>query len=267
MSRIYTIGKPIILAHRGGASEFPENTAESFAALVSRGFQYLETDARATSDGVAVLCHDPTLARTTVAKGAVSSYTWRELSRVKGLDGKPAIMRVDDALDGFPDLIFNIDAKSDGVVLPLVEAIIRTNANERVCVASFSERRLRRIRAALPTVASSLGVSAIARIVAAAGSVGVGKNFWDRQAKRALRGLTRNFPGAQVAQVPLRVRGVPVLTPRFVSLAHSMGLPVQAWTINDVDEAERLLELGVDGIITDTPQGMREALAQRGIVL
>lgn len=252
---LYPIGAPIVVAHRGGAGECPENTAEAFLTMVERGFRYLETDARATLDGVAVLSHDATLDRTVGVGGKVRGYTWRELARVRGREGRPAVMRVDEAFEKYPDAVFNIDAKSDDVAAPLARAIREAGAQSRVCVASFSERRLRRLRGELPGTASSLGIGAIARIVAAS-----------RARKGAVRRrLLKGLPEAQVAQVPLSFRGVPVLTERFVASAHEAGIAVHAWTIDDVDVAARLLDMGVDGIITDVPTAMYEGLRERGL--
>ena len=252
---LYPIGAPIVVAHRGGAGECPENTAEAFLTMVERGFCYLETDARATLDGVAVLSHDATLDRTVGVGGKVRGYTWRELARVRGREGRPAVMRVDEAFEKYPDAVFNIDAKSDDVAAPLARAIREAGAQSRVCVASFSERRLRRLRGELPGTASSLGIGAIARIVAASRA----------RKGAARRRLLKGLPEAQVAQVPLSFRGVPVLTERFVASAHEAGIAVHAWTIDDVDVAARLLDMGVDGIITDVPTAMYEGLRERGL--
>ena len=252
---LYPIGAPIVVAHRGGAGECPENTAEAFLTMVERGFRYLETDARATLDGVAVLSHDATLDRTAGVGGKVRGYTWRELARVRGREGRPAAMRVDEAFERHPDAVFNIDAKSDDVAAPLARAIREAGAQSRVCVASFSERRLRRLRGELPGAASSLGIGAIARIVAASRT----------RTGAARRRLLKDLPEAQVAQVPLSFRGVPVLTERFVASAHEAGIAVHAWTIDDVDVAARLLDMGVDGVITDVPTAMYEGLRERGL--
>lgn len=252
---LYPIGAPIVVAHRGGAGECPENTAEAFLTMGERGFRYLETDARATLDGVAVLSHDATLDRAVGVGGKVRGYTWRELARVRGREGRPAVMRVDEAFEKYPDAVFNIDAKSDDVAAPLARAIREAGAQSRVCVASFSERRLQRLRGELPGTASSLGIGAIARIVAASRA----------RKGAARRRLLKGLPEAQVAQVPLSFRGVPVLTERFVASAHEAGIAVHAWTIDDVDVAARLLDMGVDGIITDVPTAMYEGLRERGL--
>ncbi|MCF2706640.1 glycerophosphodiester phosphodiesterase [Arcanobacterium haemolyticum] len=252
-TRIYTTtNTPLVIAHRGGGNEYPENSLAAFTAMKNAGFRYIETDCQATKDGVAVLSHDPALERTTDAHGSISDYTWAELAHVRDHSGNP-LMRVDDVLDAFSDLVFNIDAKAYSAAEPLVEALRRTNATARVCVSSFNERRLRRIRAVLPEVTTSLGVSAIARLMLASQLSGSLR-------AAALRLVPGPDIGVEAAQVPLRSYGVPVLTPALVAAAHDRGLAVHAWTVNDVDTARELVEWGVDGIITDEPNAMREAL-------
>ncbi|MGO1590397.1 MAG: glycerophosphodiester phosphodiesterase [Ancrocorticia sp.] len=256
MSRLYPIGeKPLVIAHRGGANEYPENSIASFEAMRKAGFTFIETDAHATADGVAVLAHDPKLDRTTDATGRVSDYTWAELATVRDGSGN-RLMRVDEVLDQFPDIVFNIDAKSDGVVEPLTDAVRRTRAQRSVCLASFNERRLGRIRSVLPGVTTSMGMAAIARVVAA-GVLG-------RSGSRLLRALPGPDAGVDVAQVPLFYGKVPVLTQRFIAAAHGRGIAVHAWTINDVTDVDTLLEWGVDGLITDEPTAVRQRMAEYG---
>ncbi|MDO4887496.1 MAG: glycerophosphodiester phosphodiesterase family protein [Actinomycetaceae bacterium] len=256
MTRLYSIGQPVILAHRGGGREQPENSIDAFIAVRDAGFGHVETDVHATSDGIAVFFHDDRLDRTTDGKGRVSSYTWRELQRVRDTSGN-RIVRVDEALDACPGLVFNIDAKSNGAVEPLVRAVRSTSAGQRVCIASFSERRLRCLRSLMPAVASSLGTGAVARIVAAS-------RLPARPRQRVMASVPGPERGVQAVQVPLRSAGLPVLTPGFVEAAHARGLAVHAWTIDDVELAERLMGMGVDGIVTDVPTAMREHLAARG---
>lgn len=258
VSRLYECGgEPLVIAHRGG-NEQPENSIAAFKAMRDSGFSYIETDARATSDGVAVICHDPFLDRTTDGTGSISSYTWRELSKVRDLSGN-RILRVDEVLDSFPDLHFNIDSKTDAVVAPLIEAVRETLSQSRVCLASFSEKRLRKIRRALPGVATSLGVSAVARLVAATATPTV-------IARKLVRSIPGPEQGVQVVQIPLVSRGVPVLTQPLVEHAHSRGIAVHAWTINDLAEVDRLISWGVDGFITDEPTAVRAHLREIGAV-
>ena len=260
MNHLYPYGEaPLVMAHRGGGNEQPENSIVAFEAMRAQGFTYMETDAHVTSDGVAVISHDPMLDRITDGSGLISHHTWREISQLRDESGN-RLVRVDELLDNFPELVFNIDAKVDDVVDPLIEAINRTRSGDRVCVASFNEKRLRRVRKRLPGVATALGVSAIARMVGCArlpGAVG--------------SGLMRSVPGprknAEVAQVPEVSHHVTVVTERFVNLAHHHGIAVHVWTINDIDTVNVLLDMGVDGIITDEPTAVRDVIRSRGVSL
>lgn len=242
MTPVYSIcAEPIVIAHRGGGNEYPENSVTAFEAMQKRGFRFVETDVHATRDGVAVICHDPILDRISDGTGPISHYTWRELERVRDHSGNP-LMRLDLVLDAFCDTIFNIDAKSDSVVHPLLTAIARTESHNRVCVASFSERRLRKVRRQLPDVATSLGVPAVAQVMAGAIATGILRN-----------GILSTIPGGQVLQVPLQTRGIQVLTPEVVAAAHERAIAVHAWTINTLDAVDIVVSYGVDGIITDEP--------------
>lgn len=260
MNHLYPYGEaPLVMAHRGGGNEQPENSIVAFEAMRAQGFTYMETDAHVTSDGVAVVSHDPMLDRMTNGSGMISHHSWREISQLRDESGN-RLMRVDEMLDNFPELVFNVDAKNDDVVEPLIEAINRTRSGDRVCVASFSEARLRRVRRILPGVATSLGVSAIARMVGCA-----------RLPEAVGSELMRSVPGpkrhAEVAQVPEVSHHVTVVTERFVTLAHHRGIAVHVWTINDIKTVNVLLDMGVDGIITDEPTAVRDAIRSRGVSL
>lgn len=254
MERLYTISeRPLVIAHRGGGSENPENSIVAFQAMRDAGIVNVETDAHATSDGVAVISHDPMLDRTTDSPGIIASMTWAEVARARDLSGNP-LLRVDEALEEFPDLIFNIDAKNDQVADPLVESVRRANAVERVCIASFSEKRLRHIRQSLPGVVTSAGVSAVVRLMVAA--------HMPMKLRRAiLRGVPGPSSGTQAIQVPMFSRNIPVLTESFVEVAHDHGLAVHAWTIDDLNDVDALEDWGVDAIITDEPTTVRAHLS------
>ncbi len=248
---------PLILAHRGGAGECPENSRVAFKAALAAGFRHIETDVRATKDGVAVIFHDATLDRTTDGTGPIAEYTWRELSKVRDVSGG-RLMRAEEAFEEFGGAVFNVDIKCDDAAEPLFRAIRRADAWKRVCIASFSQRRIRQARRELPGVATSLAVPAVA------GFVGVGR-LPARLRGLAGRVLPRGTVAIQALQVPVRRRGVRIIDAGFVELAHARGLAVHAWTINDGAEAERLLALGVDGIITDVPSALRDRFDGRGI--
>ena len=136
---------PIAFAHRGGAGDHPENTMPAFSAAVALGYRYLETDVHVTRDGVLVAFHDERLDRVTDRTGSIAALQWSEV-RAARVDGREPILRLDELLDAFPDARFNIDAKHDACVDPLVATIARLGARDRVCVGSFSDVRLARLR-------------------------------------------------------------------------------------------------------------------------
>ncbi|WP_211489916.1 glycerophosphodiester phosphodiesterase [Georgenia thermotolerans] len=237
---------PIAFAHRGGAREVPENSRAAVEHTLALGLGYLETDVRASADGVAVLSHDPTVDRTTDGTGRVDELTWARLAELRDASGERPL-RLDELLGDYPTLRVNIDAKDDRVVDPLVAAIERTGAQDRVGLASFSDARLARLGARLPGVARSLGRRGVGRLLAA-----------------ARVGRLAPVPPAACVQVPPSYRGVPVVTPRFVQAAHRRGLAVHVWTVDEPAEMVRLLDLGVDGLITDRPRVLRDVLDGRG---
>ena len=235
---------PIAFAHRGGVGEHPENTLPAFEHAVDLGFRYLETDVHATADGALVAFHDEDLGRTCGIDAQIGDLSWNELSEVR-VDGVAPIPRLGDLLERFPDARFNIDAKADGAIEELAAVIERTGSLERVCLASFSSRRLRKLRKLLgPRLLTNIGPAGIA----------------------ALSVLGR-LPGShpQAAQVPPSQGWYTVVDERFVRNAHRAGIPVHVWTIDEPDEMHRLLDLGVDGIMTDRPEVLREVFESRGI--
>ncbi|MBM3687726.1 MAG: glycerophosphodiester phosphodiesterase [Actinobacteria bacterium] len=234
-------------AHRGGAREAPENSLMAFRHASTLGFTHLETDIRPTRDGVAVLHHDSDLDRTTDGHGHVRDHTWQHVRGVRLSDGSSPL-RLEELLEECPDAHVNVDVKEDGSVPALAEAIRRSGAGARVCVTSFSARRLARARRVLPA-----GVESSA-------------HPWEVLALRTLpRGSA--LPRVQRVQVPQRALGVTFAEPRFVERAHGHGLAVDVWTVDDPADMERLLDLGVDGIMTDSPSVLREVLARRGIAM
>ncbi|GIL28997.1 glycerophosphodiester phosphodiesterase [Actinocatenispora comari] len=240
---------PLAFAHRGGAADGDENTAAAFQRSADLGYRYLETDVRATADGVPVIFHDADLTRLAGRNVALETLRLADLDTIR-VGGEQAVPKLVDVLDAWPKLRFNLDVKSWPAVRPLVDAIRATGAVDRVLVASFSDRRLAAVRRALgPRLATSLGPSAIARLRAVS------------VAGRSMLGLT---PGVPAAQVPVRMGPVRVVDRRFVTYAHRLGVQVHVWTIDDPDEMHRLLDLGVDGIMTDRIEVLREVLLARG---
>jgi glycerophosphoryl diester phosphodiesterase len=241
---------PLAFAHRGGAAGGLENTMAAFARAVDMGYRYVETDVHATSDGRLVAFHDRTLDRTTDLVGAIAELTWEQVAGARVGAGGSVPLLV-DVLGTWPQLRLNIDVKSDAAVGPLVDTIRHTGAIDRVCVGSFSDTRLAKVRAALgPALCTSLGPKGVLRLRAASLLGGRGA------------GAAARVP---CAQVPPRAATLPVVDERFVDRAHRLGMQVHVWTIDDPDEMNRLLDLGVDGIMTDELATLREVYAARGL--
>ena len=239
---------PIAFAHRGGTSAAPENSLRAFADAVSLGYTYLETDVHATSDGVLVAFHDNDLERTCGEKRAIATSTWSELTSAR-IDGTDPIPLLDDLLDEFPEARFNIDCKADPALEPLIKKLRERDCLSRVCIGSFSDKRLDRVRQEFGTsVCTSMGPKEVAKLVARA---------------------TSHLPftptdHALMAQVPVKQGPIPVTTQRFIDVSHELGIQVHVWTIDDPAEIARLLDLGVDGIMSDDTRALRDVFMARG---
>ena len=236
---------PIAFAHRGGASEVPENTMPAFEHAVGLGYRYVETDVHATADGVLLAFHDDVLDRVTDRTGTIGELPWSVVSEAK-VDGVEPIPLFEDLLGAFDDLRVNIDPKHDAAVQPLVDVLRRTDAVDRVCIGAFDDLRLERVRALLPDVCTSLGPIGTLQL----GMASTGQEIGD-------------LP-SPCAQVPTHYGDTEIVTEAFLDEAHRRGMQVHVWTIDDRAEMERLLDLGVDGVMTDRPAILREVLEARG---
>lgn len=240
---------PAILAfaHRGGAADGIENTAAAFRRAAEAGYRYFETDVHTTADGKLVAFHDATLDRVTDARGSIAALPWSEVRRAR-VAGKEPLALFEELLDQFPHARWNVDIKAEPALVPLIDAVRRAGAWDRVCVGSFSEGRVARaLRLAGPRLATSYGVRGV-----------MGLRLRSYGIPAALRA------GAVAAQVPETQSGIRVVDRRFVRAAHERGLQVHVWTVNDPDRMAALLDLGVDGIMTDHLQTLRTVLTDRG---
>jgi len=246
--------RPLALAHRGFSREGLENSTAAFRAAVGLGITHLETDARATADGTVLLFHDDTLDRVTDARGRISGLSAAQVSRAK-IGGREAIPLLEDILREFPDARLNIDVKDRHAVAPLAGVIERCAAHERVLITSFSDRRRRAVLQRLSRrTASSAGIFLTA-VFALAGPI------------LPRRWLAKMMHDVDALQVPVRYGPLELLTPGFLARARRLGLQVHVWTVNDPGEMERLLDLGghgVDGIVTDRADLLKEVFEKRG---
>lgn len=219
----------------------------AFERAVELGYRYLETDVRVTADGVALAFHDATLDRVTDRAGRIADLPWSVVREARIGDREP-IPRLIDLLTAWPDTYVNLDVKADRSIGPTADAIRHTGTLSRVCVGAFSTRRVNAMRRSLgPGLCTSLGPRAAMRLKVP-----------------GPRGRRAPGPGGRCAQVPARVGRRVFVDARYVAAAHGLGLPVHAWTVNERDEMTRLLDLGVDGIMTDRADVLRDLLISRG---
>lgn len=246
-------GSVIAMAHRGGAlhPEIPgtENTLHAFAHAVALGYHYLETDVHATSDGVLLAFHDAVLDRVTDSQGELSRLSADEIRGAR-IAGEHAVPTMAELLESFPDVRFNIDIKSASAVRPLAELVERTGSHDRVCIGSFSPRRLGAFRRAS---GGRVATSAAPPEVAA---------FMALPSGRSARWATRGRVAA--LQVPHRRGLLPIVTRSLVRRAHAAGAHVHVWTVDEPAEMDELLDLGVDGLITDRTDVLKQVLTRRG---
>ena len=243
---------PVVLAHRGGAREAPENSLRAFRHAVSLGVTYIETDIRATADGVPVIFHDERLNRVTDRVGRIRDLPFAEVRKAR-VGNADRIHSLAEIMDHFPDVRFNIDVKEDNAVEPVIDFLRRGDHLDRLCVASFAWSRLRRIRAEYGSaVCTALAPQEVAALVSRSrlGRLSFASRFALPQ-------------GSMCVQVPPRSAGMKVVTRSLISLAHDREWPVHVWTVNDPQQMNDLLDLGVDGIITDRPTVARKVLAER----
>lgn len=236
----------IPFAHRGGTDRYPENTMAAFAYAVGLGYRYLETDVHASSDGVLFAFHDPVLDRMAGAPQSIASMTAREVDEVRIVDDRGErhqIPRLAELLSAWPAARLNIDVKADAAIGPLAALVRSQDAIDRICVGSFSLRRLRACRRELGDgLCTSMAPSEIAWLVASSFRLAP-------------------FPAAPgCAQVPVKIRSIPVVTERLLAFCHDHELPVHVWTINDAALMRDLVEKGVDGIMSDEVALLLEVL-------
>lgn len=252
---------PVAIAHRGSRVLWPENTDTSFRGAYDLGYRHFETDLHLTADGVPVCFHDPTVDRTTDATGRVEQMTLEELQSLDAgyrhntangfafRDSGARVPTLEWLLTAFPDVSVVLDLKCDSLAEPLASVIDDFEAHDRLIVGSFSDRRLAEFRAMTDgRVPTSVGQMA-ARTWVLASRVGRGAG---------------GGGGAAALQLPTHLRGVRVVDERLVAAAHDSGLQVHVWTVNTTEEMTRLLDIGVDGLITDRPDLLKDLLARRG---
>jgi glycerophosphoryl diester phosphodiesterase len=253
---------PLVMAHQGGNQLWPDNTLYAFERATALGVDVLEMDVHGTADGELVVIHDDTVDRTTDGSGAVREHTLTEIKtldagyRWTDDDGQTfpyrgqgvTVPTLAEVFDAFPDMPMNIEIKQvePTIAEPLCRLIRDAGMAEQVLVASFHEEALGEFREACPEVATATGENEVIALFA------LSKIFFEGAYS----------PAARAVQVPEYRSGLHVLTPRFVDAAHRRGLQVHPWTVNEEEQMQRLIDLGVDGIITDRPDLLLEVLGR-----
>lgn len=243
---------PVLYAHRGAAKELPENTLPAFLRALAIGADALEMDVHLTRDGHVVVAHDATAERTAGIPRAIADATLAEVKTwnvgaSRGASGTFAIPTLAEVLDAIPRAPINIDIKRHGAIAAraVVSVITQRRASARVLLTSFDARTIaevRRLGYEGPTGLGAIDLAALAL---------------------APRALARRFVAGAAAQVPRRSGPFAFDTRAFIDKAHALGLAVHFWTIDDPSEAERLLDLGADGIMTDDPAAIVPVFARR----
>ncbi len=249
---------PLRFAHRGSRVLWPENTAESFQGAVDLGYRYIETDVRITRDGVVVAFHDASLDRTTNGTGDVRDWDLADVQRLDAAwwfdeeDGYPLrgtgvkVRPLAEVFDLWPDVLFNIDLKGPGLEWAVADVIKRHGRDHSTLIGSFFDRRIAKFRRITRgEIAVSAGPSAVLAMVAAS---------------RLGRSVRRPVAAYQL---PFDYKTVPI-DRKLIDGIHRADAQIHTWTVNEASDMHHLLELGVDGIVTDRPDTLNEVLRERG---
>lgn len=240
---------PLAIAHRGGAGLAPENTLAAFERSYALGIRYLETDVRVTADGELVAFHDASLRRVTGRHRDVNRTKLRTLRELR-VHGREPIPTLAEVIDAFPDACFTVDVKERSAIAPLADVLQSTNAGARVCVAGSWDSWLAALGERVgPQLTIALGWRSLAGTLS--------RLHLDRVRSPAREAGT-------FAHVPLRIGRVAIYADHLVERAHAIGIRIVVWTVNDADTMRALLDAGVDGIITDRPDLLREVMISRG---
>ncbi len=249
---------PRAYAHRGWhLDELAgcENTMAAFRRAVAEGFGYMELDVHVSRDRVPVVHHDPFLGRLTDGVGLIAAMTASELASVR-VRGREPVPRLEQVLIELPDTRITVELKAAAAVEPVLELLAQTDSWHRVCLGSYQDGWLNRCRAlAGPRLCTSLGQRS---------AFGLRGRAWLDELPWPARRLPGPAVVGDLAQLPRRFGGLTVVDLRLLDTAHASGREVHVWTVNDPAEMDELLDLGVDGLLSDRPDLLRELLHRRG---
>jgi glycerophosphoryl diester phosphodiesterase len=254
--------RPLVMAHRGGAGLWPENTRFAYERARELGVDAIEIDVHSTADGVMVVMHDATVDRTTDGHGRINEMTLAEVKKLDAgfrwsSDGEKTfpqrgrgltIPTLDEVFTQFPSMRFNIEPKQEkpSLAKPLCRMIREKGMVNKIFVGSFRQTVLDAFRKECPEVATSASPEEVSEFLSRY-KVGSDKSY---------------RPAMQALQVPEYVGGIQILSKEFVAAAHARNLPVHAWTVNEEADMKRFIDFGVDGLITDYPDRLLRLLGR-----
>ena len=230
--------------HRGNAKFFRENTIEAFKSAKEIGFNYLETDLRITKDDKIITFHDPSLLRTSGQNIQLTDINYKDLNRLSFYQPGHT-PTFNELLEEFPTNFFNIDLKVSKIGLKVLKIIKDMKAEDRICIGSFHSSRLDEIQRTNSRVLTSMGIRDIIKI-----------KFLNIPNKRS-----------KIIQIPENWNGIKVFTKKLLQRSHSLGFKVHVWTVNKREEMQKFIDLGVDGLMTDKPELLKEVLLENSIAL
>lgn len=240
---------PLAFVHRGG-DPARENTMAAFEDAVAMGYRYLEIDVRTSSDGVLVVFHDEALDRVTDGTGPLSEKTWQELAALRLRSSGESLLRFDELLTRWDDVHLNVDLKDGASVEEFARLVEAHGAHDRVLAASFNDARRHRVRRALSRRVATSGGWVVTALIVLLGPLGL------------MQRLGRRCTEIDCVQVPISQGRVRVVTPGFVRRCHRAGLQVHVWVVDEPAEMRRLLDMGVDGLMTDDAAALAQFMAE-----
>jgi glycerophosphoryl diester phosphodiesterase len=243
MKNIYQKDLFISLSHRGNSKKFIENSFEAFNSVVQMGYKYIETDLRMTLDKEVIAFHDPDLKRLFNLDLQVKDLTFNEIANLFK-EKNCSLLTLEDVLKEFPKIYFNIDLKVEEVIQDSIKVVADFNAFDRVCFASFHSNRTGKVLRYNQNAIVSMGMKDIA----------------------LFKFFKFNNKNKKIIQIPLKWKGIKILTRNLIQKAHKNNLLVHVWTINDRKTINNLIDLGVNGIITDEPELLMETMKERDLI-
>ena len=227
--------------HRGDASTYIENTLEAFKSADSLGYKYIETDLRETIDGKIITFHDANIKRITGSNVTINRSSLADI-RMRRLPKNESIPTIDEILEELPNSYFNMDLKVPNMEEKVLKKIKSHNALDRICLGSFNSKTIKKINVLEPKIITSMGLAQVVKY-----------KFFNIKSN------------SKLIQIPVSWNGIKVITKGFIEKLHNDNLKVHVWTINKENEMQRLIDMGVDGIMTDNAIGLMNVMKKNNL--